>query len=115
MEATIGRIITARISPAASIPKPYGAPWKIGRNPRLREKNGSMLVRIHGTRTKIPQRPYTMLGMPARSSMRNDNGRSIQGGASSERKIATPRLSGSAITNAIAEETRVPNMNGSAP
>src|SRR3972149_9445936 len=56
-----------------------------------------------------------MLGIPARSSTRNDKGRSNHAGAISERNTATPMLRGSEMTSARKEETIVPNTKGSAP
>jgi hypothetical protein len=53
--------------------------------------------------------------MPASNSTGKDIKRSSHRGASSERKIATPRLSGRAITSANTDETSVPKMKGNAP
>ena len=51
-----GITITARISPAASMPTPSGGPLKIG---RARSACGiaDSSARTTGTRTKMPQRP----------------------------------------------------------
>ena len=67
-----------------------------------------------GSRMKMPQRPYTTLGMAASNSIRKVAGVRIQRGASSDRKMAAPRLTGTDRTSAISDEYRVPKMNGSA-
>ena len=56
-----------------------------------------------------------MLGIAARSSTRNENGRSSHRGASSDRNIATPRPRGRAIRRARNDERSVPNIRGRAP
>ncbi len=53
--------------------------------------------------------------MAARSSIRKATGCRSQPGANSVRKIATPSESGTAMSRARNDETRVPTMSGSAP
>src|SRR5512140_2188394 len=55
------------------------------------------------------------LGMAARSSASSETGAFSHGGANSLMKIAAPTLSGTAISKARKEETRVPKRKGSAP
>ena len=63
----------------------------------------------------MPQRPITTLGMPARISMVNPSGREIQLGRRSVRAKAAPMERGTAMTMAMREETRVPQMIAQAP
>lgn len=70
---------------------------------------------MNGANTNIPQKPYIMLGIAARISMRKLKGERIEEGAISERKTATPMLTGSDSRRASIEETTVPNIKGSAP
>ena len=54
IDVIIGRIMIARINPAASIPNPYGAPLNNGRNFKFLDNKGSTDIRSQGTRTKMP-------------------------------------------------------------
>src|SRR5919201_994930 len=100
-----GTIMMDRMTPAASMPTPYGGPWNNGTNPNQRPSAGCTQPRNHGTSTKIPQSPYTTLGTAASSSMRNATGGRIQNGASSARKIAAPSESGTAMSSASSDDT----------
>ena len=65
-------------------------------------------VRSTGSSTKMPQSPYTTLGIAANRSTRNATGCRILGGANSERNTATPSASGAAMIKATIDETSVP-------
>src|SRR2546422_5420461 len=104
----VGTIITARITLAENLSEPVGVPWKRGRNPRRLCTAGSMELAIAGARTLSPQNPYTTEGTAARSSTTYVRGTRSFGGASSDRKIATPREIGTPRRSAKAEVTRVP-------
>ncbi|SQC17628.1 Uncharacterised protein [Klebsiella pneumoniae] len=52
--------------------------------------------------------PYTMLGIAASSSIAMPSGRLSQAGDNSVRNSAMPKLTGTAISSAIKEVTRVP-------
>ena len=56
-EAMVGRIMRARMTPAARKPSPMGGPLKMGRKPSVLWRKGWTSVRSQGTRTKSPQRP----------------------------------------------------------
>ena len=95
--------MTARMSPAESIPTPRGGPWKSGTFFSQSGVDNSML-RTTGTRTNIPHTPYTIEGTAARSSVRKMRGCFRRWGESSERKIAIPRAMGVEITSAMSDE-----------
>jgi hypothetical protein len=62
-----------------------------------------------GARTKIPHRPYTILGIAAKSSTIKTIGvRMDRGRKSSLKKTAVPTPRGIARSSAIAELTSVP-------
>ncbi len=61
-----------------------------------------------GASTNSPQIPKMMLGTAASSSIATPTGRLSQDGASSVRKMAIPRLTGTANSMAMKEVTRVP-------
>ncbi len=61
------------------------------------------------------QMPKMMLGTAASSSTATPTGRLSQAGAIWVRKIAIPKLSGTAITIAITEVTSVPYTGARAP
>ena len=63
----------------------------------------------------MPHNPMTTLGMPARISTVNPSGREIQAGMRSVRAKAAPIESGTAMTMAMIEEARVPQMMAQAP
>src|SRR5437660_12224442 len=63
----------------------------------------------------MSQRPQTTEGPPAGRATRYVSGIRIQDGASSERKIAMPKLIGTPNKSASAEVTSVPYTNGRAP
>ena len=63
----------------------------------------------------MPHNPMTTLGMPARISTVNPRGREIQPGMRSVRAKAAPIDSGMAMTIAMSEEARVPQMMAHAP
>jgi hypothetical protein len=68
-----GITITARIRAADSIPTPRGGPENNG---KARSTSGvdTSSDRTIGTSTKMPQSPYTIDGIAARSSVRNTSG-----------------------------------------
>ena len=68
-----------------------------------------------GTKTNTPINPYTTLGIAAKSSMRKAHVLDTLRGASSDKKMATPMPSGTAIKSASVEETSVPKIKGRAP
>jgi hypothetical protein len=111
----VGRIMIARITPAAKSPIPNAGPAKIGIHPNVSTMNDSTVALRNGLRTKTPHRPMTTLGIAARSSMTKVRGTEMRRGAYSDRKIAVRRPIGAASTSAIAEEKSVPAMNGRAP
>jgi hypothetical protein len=116
MEAMIGRTITARIRPAASIPNPYTGPLEQRQSPEMRLRARAGQSAGATARGQIfPRGRRRCSGIAARSSTRNENGRSSHRGASSERKIATPMLRGRASRRARNEERSVPNISGRAP
>src|ERR1700681_2264381 len=90
-------------------------PWKNGKKPRYRCKNGSTVLPRNGANTKRPHSPKTTLGTAASNSMKKLIGRAIRTGANSARKIAAEIPTTPATTMAIAELTTVPKMNGRAP
>ncbi len=112
-----GRTMIARISPAASMLLPYVGPLKSGITPRcsVSRRKGITSSRSSGISTKMPQSPYTTLGIAARRSTRNATGWRSHRGANSERKIATPSASGVAMTSAMIDVTIVPKIAGAAP
>src|SRR6266508_157978 len=115
----IGRIMIARITPPISRSSPTigpdtSAPTS-GTSPRARCSAGSMTDRMSGTTTKNPQRPYTMLGTYARTSMSSASGARTPRGEYSVRKIAAPIAIGAARTTATAVVTIVPYTYAPAP
>src|SRR4051812_46071297 len=100
-----GRIMMARMSPAATMPLPpvFGPP------------RASNTWRITGARKNRPQNPYTTLGMAASSSIRNAPTRFTHGGAISDMYAALATPSGTAISMAISDVTVVPHTNASTP
>ena len=111
----VGRIMIARMTPAAKSPIPNAGPLKIGIQPKLSTMNDSTVTLRNGPRTKTPQRPMTTEGIAASSSMTKVSGTEIRLGAYSARKIAVSNPIGAAMTIAIADERMVPAMKGSAP
>src|SRR5690349_2050053 len=101
-EVINGSTMIARISDAARMSLPFGG----ASNRKNFDRRGFSLIGVstcftsHGERTKIPQRPYTTLGIAASSSIRNETGVRIQRGANSARKIAAPTPIGTAMTRA---------------
>src|SRR5205814_6277754 len=63
----------------------------------------------------MPQSPRITLGIAASISISEMSGCRIHNGASSVRYAAVAMRNGTAMINAIAEETSVPQINGSAP
>ena len=59
--------------------------------------------------------PYTMLGIAANNSIAVPRGRLNQAGDNSVRKMAMPKLTGTAIRSAIRDVTSVPYIITSAP
>src|SRR5690242_15948774 len=99
---------------AESIPTPSGGPVKSGTD--FRDAGvASSSPRTNGTSTKMPQSPYTIEGIAARSSVTNTSGRCNHDGDSSDVKTAIPTATGVAITSARIEEYSVPQMKGRAP
>src|SRR5207245_9011427 len=76
---------------------------------------GSMETRMTGPRTKIPHNPYTTDGTAASSSTTYVSGIRSHGGESSERKMAMPRLIGTANRRTSVDVTSVPYTNRTAP
>lgn len=66
------------------------------------------MLRINGANTKMPQKPYMILGIAASISIKKLNGVLTDFGAISERNTATPMLTGSDIKSANKEEIIVP-------
>ena len=58
--------------------------------------------------TKMPHNPRITLGIAASISINETSGCRIQSGASSVRYAAVAMLNGTAMSNAISEETSVP-------
>src|SRR5262245_44028692 len=109
-----GITITDRMSAADSRPTPSGGPLNSG-SWRRRSGHDDSNDRTAGTRTKMPQRPYTIDGIAASSSVRNTSGWRSRGGHNSAMNTAIPSAMGVAITSARTDEYSVPQMNGSAP
>jgi hypothetical protein len=63
---------------------------------------------MKGTRKRIPQSPYTTLGMAARSSTRKIEGSRNLLGANSDWKRAMPKLIGTAKSREISVVTTDP-------
>ena len=63
----------------------------------------------------MPQSPRITLGIAASISIKDASGCRIHSGASSVRYAAVAMPKGTAISNAMREETSVPYMNGNAP
>ena len=61
-----------------------------------------------GTRTKIAHSPYTTLGIAASNSTKNESGPRSALGHISVVNTATPIESGTAMSKASNEETKVP-------
>ena len=114
-----GVTMIARMTPAASMEYPAAwppnSPPMTGRCGRRESRTGlKMKTFRNGIRMKMPHRPYTTLGMAARSSIRKVAGVRIQRGASSDRKMAAPTETGTARTSAMNDEYSVPWMKGRA-
>src|SRR5260370_20483992 len=101
-EVMNGSTMMARMRDAARISLPFGG----ASNRKNFDRRGFSLIGVstcftsQGERTKRPQRPYTTLGIAASSSIKNETGLRSQRGASSARKIAAPRLIGTAMRSA---------------
>ncbi len=104
----IGRIMIARITPAASMPMPKLGPEKSVVHPSVFASTGFTCSRSSGTSTNTAHNPYTTLGIAASSSVMKASGERSQRGHISVRKIARPTASGTAMTSATSEETSVP-------
>ncbi len=115
MEVMNGSTISASTSPAVSMPMPMGGPLNRGSPPATAFRAGCTWSCMKGAKTNRPHMPKMMLGMAASSSMAPPTGRASQGGASSTRNRAISRLMGTAITRAMAVDTRVPKMLLRAP
>ena len=76
---------------------------------------GKTFLASQGPKVRMPHRPMTTLGMPARISMVKPSGREIHVGIRSVRAKAAPMESGTAMTMAMREETSVPQMMAQAP
>ena len=111
----IGITMMARIIPAARKPTPNGGPWNNGRNPSLLPSQLSMGFLTNGTSTNNPHNPIITLGMAASISMTKEAGPLNHDGDSSVRKIAAPRLIGTAISKPITALNNVPKIAGKAP
>ena len=102
----------ARMMPADKMPMPTGGPDtkapKYGM-PLKAACNGCCTKRAKiGPNTMSPHMPYTMEGTAASNSMAVPKGRLSQAGESSVKKSAIPKLTGTAISKAMAEVDRVP-------
>ena len=82
----VGRIMIARITPAANRPMPSGGPSNSEiRLPMVLEIQVSTVPRSSGERTNTPHRPMTTDGIAAISSTMNVSGIATRRGASSAR------------------------------
>ena len=119
VEAMIGTIISASTMPAASRPSPPPTGClkyrSIGTSGTLLAMIGKTLLASQGPKVRMPHRPMTTLGMPARISMVKPSGFEIHVGIRSVRAKAAPMESGTAMTMAMSEETSVPQMMAQAP
>src|SRR5579872_471 len=115
----MGRIMTASTTLVVNRPSPPPVgPLK----KRSTATSGMWLAQIvatwwerNGPRVKIPHRPKTTLGTPARTSRQKPTALDIRGGIFSTTTSAVPTATGTAITTAMADDTTVPMMSGSAP
>src|SRR3990172_11167025 len=98
----IGVIMMAKMMPAARNPTPKGGPRNKGRKSSLSPSHVSRGDLTMGTSTNSPQRPMITLGIAANISMMKEAGILILCGANSVRKMAAPKLIGTAITRAMA-------------
>src|SRR5215469_7219556 len=107
-----GMTMTASTIPAVSTPIPKGGPWKSaptpGIAPRVSMIQGCAYCCRIGAKTNRPQTPKMMLGTAASSSIATPTGRLSQAGASSVRKIAMPKLIGTANSIEMIEVMIVP-------
>ena len=111
-----GMIMMARMMPADKMPMPTGGPEtkapKYG-TPLKAACNGCWTKRAKiGPNTMSPHMPYTMEGTAANNSMAVPKGRLSQAGESSVKKSAIPKLTGTAISKAMAEVARVLRPGG---
>jgi hypothetical protein len=102
IETIVGRIMIARITPAAPRPTPKLGPWKKGSQPSVAMSQESTVSRRNGLSTKMPHSPITTLGIAASSSIVNVSGIATRRGANSDRKIAVRTPIGVAMSRAIA-------------
>jgi hypothetical protein len=104
----IGKIIIVKTMAAGNIPGPPGGVLKIGSQPNVLLSHRPSGNR-RGIRTKMPHRPYTTLGIAAKSSTMKISGvRTAKGRKSSLKNTAVPTPRGTAKSSAIAELTIVP-------
>jgi hypothetical protein len=104
----IGKVIIAKITPAGSIPGPVGELLKIGIQPKVELSHFPQLERM-GMRTKIPQMPYTTLGIAASNSTRNTiTVFTWDGKKFSLSNTAVPTPIGTAMSKPMKELMRVP-------
>src|SRR5258705_5793322 len=89
--------MTARTSPAASIPTPSGGPEKSG-VARMDSGVHVSSMRTNGTSTKMPHRPYTIEGMAASSSVRKISGERRIGGEKAQTQTERRSTDGRAGT-----------------
>ncbi len=111
-DAMYGMIMIARITPAARMPIPIGAPdvsgpmthTSLNRRPIGFWKYSAKI----GANTSRPHMPYTIDGIAASSSIAMPSGRRSHTGDSSVRNSAMPKLTGTAMTSAMTDVTIVP-------
>ena len=115
----IGRIITASTTPTVNRPSPlYVGPLKnrrTGTSGMWFAQMGATRWARNGPSVKMPHRPNTTLGTPASTSRQNPTTFDRRGGSFSTTTRAVPTPTGTANTRAMADDTRVPTMSGSAP
>ena len=86
-----------------------------GTSGTLSAMTGKTFLASHGPKVRMPHKPMTTLGMPARISMVKPSGLEIHVGIRSVSAKAAPMESGTAMTMAMREETTVPQMMAQAP
>lgn len=104
----IGKIIIVNTIAAGNIPGPVSGVLKIGSQPKTELSHPPIGLRM-GITTKIPHKPYTTLGIAAKSSIKNTSTVRIDDGKKfSLNKIAVPTPMGTANNSAIKALTMVP-------
>src|SRR5690242_2437721 len=119
VDATIGMIMMARMSPEVSSPWPCpGSPRKklsTGTSGAWLAIQGVMWWARNGPKVSAPNRPMTTLGTPASISRNRPRVWASRLGSRSTIISAAPTDTGMPMISAIAEDSRVPTICGSAP